>query len=356
MWRQTIIERRFLIYQYVRIGVVLALIYAVIEYFVDKNSENPELLLPLLIRAAIGGALVMLSAAIFEIMYRRVLSKKTFLFLLVSRSVVYTLIITFWMVVINVIWLFLSRGFSFWEGLIDYITDESYVYNLSFIFILMIIVLTINQINSLNKKGALGNFLLGRYNVPKGVERIFCFVDLQNSTGIAEQLGHLKYAAFLKDYYTDVSYAIERCKGEVYQYIGDEVVIIWNYGVGTANQNCLQCFFGMKAEIEKRKDYYNRTYGFVPLFRAGMHSGRVTVTWVGGNRKEILYLGDVLNTAKRIQDSCKRLQQDFLMSKDVLDLFIDHSTLEFRFMEESILRGKEEAILIYTLQENTTAN
>jgi adenylate cyclase len=355
MWHKNILERKYLIYQYVRIGVICALIYGFIEYFVDKNSDNPDLLIPLLIRASCAGALIMVTAAIFEITYRRFLSSRTFLFLLITRSIVYTIIITFWMIIINTVWLFISRGFSFWEGLVDYITDESYLFNLTFIFILMIIVLAINQINSLNKKGALGNFLLGRYNVPKGVDRIFCFADLKNSTGIAEHLGHLKYAAFLKDYYADVSYAIERCKGEVYQYIGDEVVIIWNYEIGTANQNCLQCFFKMKAEVEKRQDYYKQTYGFVPLFRTGMHCGPVTVTWVGGKRKEILYLGDVLNTAKRIQDSCKRLEQDYLMSKDVLDLFSDPSDFEFRFIEESILRGKEESIQIFTVRGVTPA-
>ena len=305
MWRQKIIDNKYLIYQYVRIGLVGAFLYAIVEYYVDKQTAYPELFIPLLIRALLGGSLIMFSAALFEITFRRILSTGTFLFLLAIRSFFYTLIITFWMIVINTIWLYLSRGFSFTEGLFDYITDASYLQNLSFIFVMMIVVLTINQVNSLNKKGALRNFLLGRYNVPKEVDRIFCFVDLKNSTGIAEQLGHLRYASFLKDYYADVSQAIERCQGEVYQYIGDEVVISWSYVTGTADQNCMQCFFQMKKEIEKRKEYFEGKYGFFPQFRAGMHGGRVTVTWVGGKRKEIMYLGDVLNTSKRLQEGCK---------------------------------------------------
>ena len=349
MWRQNLIENRYLIYQYVKVGVFFALIYAFVEYFVDKSSENPELLIPLIIRACIGGAVVMFSAAIFEISFRRLLARKTFLFHLMIRSLVYTFIISFWMITINIIWLWISRGFTVGESFYDYVTDQSFIINLSTIFFLMVIVLTINQINSLNKKNALRNFLLGRYNVPKEVDRIFCFVDLKNSTGIAEQLGHLKYASFLKDYYADISHAIERCKGEAYQYIGDEVVIVWDYNVGVKNKNCLQCFHAMKTEIEKRKKYFEITYSVFPEFRGGVHCGRVTTTWVGGTRKEIMYLGDVLNTAKRIQESCKRLKRDYLISKSVIALFDDPDSIKTQYLEETTLRGKEEKVELYTL-------
>jgi hypothetical protein len=43
------------------------------------------------------------------------------------------------------------------------------------------------------------------------------------------------------------------------------------------------------------------------------------------------------------------------MSKDVLDLFNDPLDLEFRFMEESILRGKEDSIQIFTIRGVTPA-
>ena len=87
------------------------------------------------------------------------------------------------------------------------------------------------------------NFFLGKYYQLLEEERIFMFLDMKSSTTIAEKIGHLQYFKMLKMYYADLSDAIVRHSGEIYQYVGDEVVVSWKLKKGLDNQNCIRCFF-----------------------------------------------------------------------------------------------------------------
>ena len=66
------------------------------------------------------------------------------------------------------------------------------------------------------------------------------FLDLRSSTAIAEKLGEERYFNFIKDVFKDVTPAIIYAKGEIYQYVGDEIVVSWKMNNGIENANCLQ--------------------------------------------------------------------------------------------------------------------
>jgi len=50
--------------------------------------------------------------------------------------------------------------------------------------------------------------------------------------------------------------------------------------------------------------YYLSKYGRVPVFKAGIHGGKVMALEVGSVKKELAYLGDIVNTTARIQGEC----------------------------------------------------
>ena len=80
------------------------------------------------------------------------------------------------------------------------------------------------------------------------------FLDLTSSTTIAEKIGDYKYSAFLRDFFYDLDEIIAETKGAVYQYVGDEVVILWNLNEGIENNNCLRSYYESKNIINKKKD------------------------------------------------------------------------------------------------------
>lgn len=341
---------------YLIAGLTLGASFALAEYFARADSSYPQRFWPLMIRGIAAGSLILTAIGVFELSSRNRLAKHRFGFLVLVRLAVYFLIISFWLSIINGIWLIIDRDVPFQTGLFNYITGFSYAVNLLTILPALAVMLALQEINSLHRKGELWQFVLGKYHRPREIERIFCFIDLNDSTAIAERLGHLQFGLFLKDYYADISEAIRQTRAEIYQYVGDEIILSWPIRAGVRENNALRCFFLMQAAIGARRKQYLEKYGCYPRFKAGLHAGPVVVLWVGEVKKEIMYLGDVMNTAARIREACKRLSSDFLVSQDVLDRLDDFNAFDISFLEETTPRGKERSVRLYgvKLLDNAT--
>lgn len=83
-------------------------------------------------------------------------------------------------------------------------------------------------------------------------------------------------------------------------------------------------------------------YGLLPEFKAGMHGGKVITGELGYNRREIAYMGDVLNTTARIEESCKKYGVKFLVSDFIMDRVPLPEGCGKRYIGNEELRGKSE--------------
>ena len=198
--------------------------------------------------------------------------------------------------------------------------------------------------------GVMMNFFTGKYHEPIEEKRIFLFSDMKSSTTIAEQLGHIKYFELLREYYSDFSDAIVSHSGEVYQYVGDEIIISWKYENGIANNNCINCFFAMKEDLKKRAHFYAAAFGVIPSFKAGIHLGKVTTGEIGALKKEIIFTGDVLNTTARIQGRCNNYEVDVLVSGDLIHELHLKNEFEITPLGVNELKGKEDSLELFTVQ------
>ena len=206
------------------------------------------------------------------------------------------------------------------------------------------------QINDKFGQGVLWNIIRGRYQPPRHEDRIFMFVDLQSSTTIAEKLGNEKYHMLLKDYFADITNAIIYNKGEIYQYVGDEIIITWKIVDGIRDNRCLECFFDMRKTIFGLKEKYETKYGLVPDFKAGIHYGKVIAGEIGIIKRDITYSGDVMNTTSRIQEMCNQYQVKILCSDDLLQLLPISSLYNRVRIGEIELKGKESRVALSTLE------
>ncbi|MGD1891298.1 MAG: adenylate/guanylate cyclase domain-containing protein [Cyclobacteriaceae bacterium] len=147
------------------------------------------------------------------------------------------------------------------------------------------------------------NFFSGKYHKPKVEQRVFMFLDLKGSTYLAEKLGHQTYYEFLNRFFEDVSSAVLSTWGEIYQYVCDAVVIHWPWDKA---ESSIVCFFKIKQKIDSERTAYTEHFGITPEFRVGIHGGLVSIGEIGALKKDILYIGDVLNATSRIQEICKK--------------------------------------------------
>jgi adenylate cyclase len=180
------------------------------------------------------------------------------------------------------------------------------------------------------------------------------FLDIRSSTEIAETLGHIQYFELLNDFFRDIAEPIAKNGGQIYQYVGDEVVVSWDLGEGLDKGNCLHCFFDIVDTIKRLASKYEQKYTKVPSFKAGMHFGKVSRGTVGSLKKEIIYTGDVLNTASRIEGLCNQHKVDLLLSKDLVDRLPKNNNYLPERIGEINLRGKSTEIILFTINRRNS--
>lgn len=237
-----------------------------------------------------------------------------------------------------------------WERFSNFLNSIEFASTMVSISFSLFVSLFYSEISENIGHGVLMNFFTGKYHKPIEERRIFLFSDMKSSTTIAEKLGHIKYFELLREYYSDFMDAIVRNSGEVYQYIGDEIVISWKYEDGVKANNCINCFFAMKEDLKKRADWYSKTFGVAPTFKAGLHVGEVTTGEIGALKKEIIFTGDVLNTTARIQGLCNKYELDILVSEDLINELQLGSELQITSLGVADLKGKEEKMKLFTVQ------
>ena len=204
------------------------------------------------------------------------------------------------------------------------------------------------EINDKYAPGVFLDILAGKYIKPRIENRVIMFIDLKDSTPIAEKLGHQNYFLFIREFIYDLSLALIEHNGIIYQYVGDEIIVSWKYNKDNM-KNCLASVITGRKNIQLRSEHYRRVYNIIPEFRIGIHLGDVTVGEIGVIKKDLAMSGDTMNTTARIRSACNELNQKFIVSKD----FAEKSNLK-TFQLESLgiveLKGKTNGIELFALK------
>ena len=206
------------------------------------------------------------------------------------------------------------------------------------------------MMNERYSSGKLFNMLFGKYRRPVEEDKIFMFLDLKSSTTIAERLGHLKYSKLIQDCFFDLNRILGKYNAEVYQYVGDEAVISWDFKSGLKNRRCVNIYFDFDRLLNRRARYYQKRYGLIPVFKAGVHGGTLIVTEVGAVKKELAYHGDVINTTARIQAECNKYDTSFLISEELLNEMYLKPFYKTEKIGGIALKGKQELTYLYSIE------
>ncbi|QIE59444.1 adenylate/guanylate cyclase domain-containing protein [Rasiella rasia] len=238
-----------------------------------------------------------------------------------------------------------------WKRYTEFFFSITYVSTLLQVGFSLLLSLLYAEISDNLGSQVLLNFFTGKYHKPTRESRIFMFVDMKDSTTIAEAVGSTTYFKLLQSYYYDFSNAIINNYGEVYQYVGDEIVITWKVKKGLNQNYCVRCFFDMEKALQNKSKFYLRKFGVVPQFKAGMHCGEVTTGEIGALKKDIFFTGDVLNTTARILGLCSTYQKNLLLSKEL----VKQLSLGSEYVAEDLgspqLKGKVNSINVMSVEQ-----
>jgi adenylate cyclase len=215
----------------------------------------------------------------------------------------------------------------------------------AFVFVFML------DVNRLLGQNVLLNFIIGRYYSPRLESRVFLFLDMEGSTGLAERLGPLAFHRLVNRFVNDLTQPIVAARGEIHTYVGDELIATWKLKEGIAKARCIVACFAAIDGLARAAPEYRREFGAAINVRAGLHCGPVVTGEMGSVKKEIVFLGDTVNTAARIQDLCRQTGDRVLASAELIDRLELPPRVVKRSLGDLRLRGKGADLALYALTE-----
>ena len=188
------------------------------------------------------------------------------------------------------------------------------------------------------------NFISGRYHSPVEENRFVLFVDIVGSTALAERLGGVGIHRLLDRIFRLLTVAVEDYCGEVLNYVGDEVIITWPERRGAIECRPLRCFVAMREELARASDQLQREFCVMPQIRGSLHFGTVIIGEIGDVKRAIVFNGDVMNTAARLEELSRTAAGGFLASRAAMEQFNSAPPFAVRDLGRLTIRGRTDGI------------
>jgi adenylate cyclase len=188
------------------------------------------------------------------------------------------------------------------------------------------------------------NFVTGRYHSPVEENRFVLFVDIAGSTGLAERLGGVGIHRLLDRTFRLLTLAVVDYRGEVLNYVGDEVIVTWQEAGGAVDCRPLRCFMAMRGELARASDQLQREFGVAPRIRGSLHFGPVIIGEIGDVKRAIVFNGDVMNTAARLEELSRNVDGGFLASRAAIERFSSAPPFAVRDLGRLPIRGRVDGI------------
>lgn len=187
---------------------------------------------------------------------------------------------------------------------------------------------------------------VGTYHRPVIQDKVLVFLDINDSTGLAERLGAVKTKSLVGKFLFDVSKPITDHGGEIYLYKGDGLIALWDWREAMRDNKILRALDAVFATIQREQPDYRQQFGVVPSFRIGVHGGEVVVSEQGDTKRAIGVYGSTINIAARMEEAAKAHGVSCAISGDVAEALRDPDNRLFLIGHEKV-RGIAEEIPIF---------
>jgi adenylate cyclase len=181
------------------------------------------------------------------------------------------------------------------------------------------------------------------------IEAAFWYSDLRGFTALNETLPVADLLHLLNEYFEYCAAAAAPRGGEILQFIGDAILIVFE--IGNKSKEAEVCESALDAAIDAFNSIavvnHRRKNAGMPLieFGLGLHLGMVTHANVGSPaRLAFNVVGPAVNTTARIQSMTKELGEPLLLSA----AFARHVKRPLRSVGEHSLRGVAGPQALYT--------
>lgn len=329
-------------------GTLLGLAYSILAHGVEDLAR-------LLVGVTIG-IMIAMSVAFFEfVLFSGKIRKIPFLNLLLLRVVSYFMVTLGIILFVLIVYRMFKFGISFHAVIVSeefnqYIRSQDFTIANAYSLALITAVNFTMQMNRKMGPGVIPGFITGKYYQPKNVNIIIMFLKIRHGKKLIDSYGRLHFHRYINDLIFEITDIIINRKGEIYEYVDEEIVLIWKSDTGFENANCVRTYFELKDKASSRKAYFYEKYHVIPEFFASLHCGKVIRGEIGELKSAIKYHGDAMNTASRILGLTTEAN-DFLASSDILQKLTMPIIYDAASFGKFDLKGKVNKIELFTIRE-----
>lgn len=190
-------------------------------------------------------------------------------------------------------------------------------------------------------------------------EGVILFTDIGNFNEVLNGTKPSQVVSQLNEYFTEMVAIIASNKGVVNKFIGDAIMAVFGLTENDDNPefSAVKCAVLMQKRLEKLNEKWQSETHFTFRMGIGVCSGCFVTGNVGSeNRKEFTCMGDVVNTASRLEGVAKNYPNGIIISDKLNEKLGEISSFFSEEIGEIDLKGKSVKVRAFSVSVDSFIN
>ena len=187
------------------------------------------------------------------------------------------------------------------------------------------------------------------------------FTDISSYSTIIEHMSPETAVKFLNEYFSAMHDVIEKHNGQIINYIGDSVMVVFGAPRKLEDHELLsvRCAIEMREKLNELNQKWDanefsrywKNHGIDSITaRTGIHTGSVIAGNIGSNRMlQYSTIGDTVNVASRLEQRNKEFSTDILFSHEIYTSLTKDLYNQAKYQGEISLKGRDTKTRTYSI-------
>ena len=187
------------------------------------------------------------------------------------------------------------------------------------------------------------------------------FTDISSYSTIIEHMSPETAVKFLNEYFSAMHDVIEKHNGQIINYIGDSVMVVFGAPEKLEDHELLsvRCAIGMREQLNKLNQkwdenefsrYWKNHEIDVITARTGIHTGSVIAGNIGSDRMlQYSTIGDTVNVASRLEQRNKEFSTNILFSHEIYTSLTKDLYNSAQYQGKINLKGRDNKTKVYSI-------
>ena len=187
------------------------------------------------------------------------------------------------------------------------------------------------------------------------------FTDISSYSTIIEHMSPETAVKFLNEYFSAMHDVIEKHNGQILNYIGDSVMVVFGAPEKLEDHELLsvRCAIGMREQLNKLNQkwdenefsrYWKNHEIDVITARTGIHTGSVIAGNIGSDRMlQYSTIGDTVNVASRLEQRNKEFSTNILFSHEIYTSLTKDLYNDAQYQGKINLKGRDNKTKVYSI-------